>query len=291
MYVYINHIKKLEKKVPKIDYLDIGSRGDILGWFKIIQKNLNVIERFEADDGIAIFNKKIEDANFFLTKKDPSRSSLFEPNKILSIYEKQSSRLDIQKKKTSTDTLDNLYLKKNIDLIKIDTQGSEYEIIDGGLNFIKKHKPLLFLETWSFEYYKDIKLFDQIITKLKTINYELYGLDIAASHRIDLIKSFGSNLGSERHTGFNIFMAPNLDEIKKLDIEKRIKISFIFFVNDLISHAYFLIDDIQNSEFKTQMEILIKKRIKYKKFYKLMKIIHFANFKFFGINKNFFKLT
>ena len=98
MYIYPDHIKKLEKKVPKIDYLDIGSRGDIQGWFKVIQKNLNVINRFEADDGVAIFNEKIEGTNLFLTK-DPSRSSLFEPNKILSIYEKQSSRLDFQKKK------------------------------------------------------------------------------------------------------------------------------------------------------------------------------------------------
>lgn len=291
MYFYRDQIEKLQKAAPKIDFLDIGSRGGIQGWLKIIEKNLNVIKEFEAEEGIAVFNKKMEGVNFYLTKKSPSQSSLFEPNKRLSIYEGQSSRLDFQKKTINTNTLDNLFLNKNIDLIKIDTQGSEYEIVEGGLNFIKQNKPLLFLETWSFKYYENIKLFDQIIAQLRTVNYELYGLDLGAAHRIDLRTSFKSNFGGQRCTGFNIFMAPNLDEIKKLDPEKRIKISFIFFVHDLISHAYFLIDDIENSEFKTQMELLIKKRIKYKKFYTLKRMFHYVNLKFFGINKNFFKLT
>ena len=291
MYFYRNQIEELQKVAPKIDFLDIGSRGGIEGWLKIIEKNLDIVKEIEADMGIAAFNKKIKGVDFFSTKQDPGESSLFEPNKKLSIYEGQSSRLDFQKKTINTNTLDNLFLKKNIDLIKIDTQGSEYEIIEGGLNFIRQNKPLLFLETWAFEYYKNIKLFDQIIAQLRTVNYELYGLDLAAAHRIDLRKSFKSNLGGQRHTGFNIFMAPNLDEIKKLDPEKRVKISFIFFVHDLISHAYFLIDDIENSEFKTQMELLIKKRIKYKKFYALKRMFQNINLKFFGINKNYYELT
>jgi len=291
MYFYRNQIEELQKVAPKIDFLDIGSRGGIEGWLKIIEKNLDIVKEIEADMGIAAFNKKIKGVDFFSTKQDPGESSLFEPNKKLSIYEGQSSKLDFQKITTNTNTLDNLFLKKNIDLIKIDTQGSEYEIIEGGLNFIRQNKPLLFLETWAFEYYKNIKLFDQIIAQLRTVNYELYGLDLAAAHRIDLRKSFKSNLGGQRHTGFNIFMAPNLDEIKKLDPEKRVKISFIFFVHDLISHAYFLIDDIENSEFKTQMELLIKKRIKYKKFYALKRMFQNINLKFFGINKNYYELT
>ena len=99
MYFYLDQIEKLQKSVPKIDFLDIGSRGGIEGWFKIIEKNLNVIEEFEAEEGVAVFNKKMEDVNYFLTHTNPGSSSLFEPNKILSMYEGQSSRLDYQKKK------------------------------------------------------------------------------------------------------------------------------------------------------------------------------------------------
>ena len=99
MYFYRDQIEKLQKVGPKIDFLDIGSRGGIEGWLKLIEKNLNVIEEFEAGEGTAVFNKKMEGVNFFLTNKNPFQSSLFEPNKRLSIYEGQSSRLDFQKKK------------------------------------------------------------------------------------------------------------------------------------------------------------------------------------------------
>jgi len=67
MYFYINDIKKLEKFINRIEYLDIGSRGWIEEWFKIIKKKLNIID-FEASNGTAIFNKKLKNINFFHTK-------------------------------------------------------------------------------------------------------------------------------------------------------------------------------------------------------------------------------
>ena len=142
MYFNISEIKKLQKTAPKIDFLDVGSFEGTNGWLNIIADNLNTVGEFEAQEGMALFNKKMENKDFFFTKYDQSRSSLFEPNKILSIYERQATRLDFEKKNIKTDTLDNLFLKKNIDLIKIDTQGSEYEILEGGLNCIKKDKLL-----------------------------------------------------------------------------------------------------------------------------------------------------
>lgn len=289
MYFYINDIKKLEKFINRIEYLDIGSRGGIEGWFKIIKKKLNIID-FEASNGIAIFNKKLKNINFFHTK-NPKQSSLFEPNREISKYEGQKIRLEFEKIKIDTDTLDNLFSNKNIDLVKIDTQGSEYEILEGGLNFIRNQKPLLFLETWSYEYYKNIKFFDQIISLLRSINYELYLIDIAAGHKVDLKKNFGSNIGNDRDTGFNLFMAPNLDIIKKLEPEKKIKISFIFFSLNLLSHAFFIIDDLEDSEFKNAMEKLIHRRIKYKSLYKFKVYYDYLKMIVFKRNKNFFKLT
>ena len=43
-------------------------------------------------------------------------------------------------------TIDNLFSDTKIDLIKIDTEGSEYDIIKGGINTIKKFKPKILLE-------------------------------------------------------------------------------------------------------------------------------------------------
>jgi FkbM family methyltransferase len=42
--------------------------------------------------------------------------------------------LDVE---VEVDTLDNLFLNKNFDLVKIDTQGFEYQVIKGGKNFLK----------------------------------------------------------------------------------------------------------------------------------------------------------
>ena len=43
-------------------------------------------------------------------------------------------------------TIDNIFSDTKIDLIKIDTEGSEYDIIRGGINTIKKYKPKILLE-------------------------------------------------------------------------------------------------------------------------------------------------
>ena len=52
-------------------------------------------------------------------------------------------------KKINVDTLDQFVTEKNIthlDFIKIDVEGFEYAVINGGKEAIQKHKPLLFIE-------------------------------------------------------------------------------------------------------------------------------------------------
>ena len=46
----------------------------------------------------------------------------------------------------NTDTLDNLYSTKRVDLIKCDTEGWEYFVLQGGLKIIERDHPVLFLE-------------------------------------------------------------------------------------------------------------------------------------------------
>lgn len=55
---------------------------------------------------------------------------------------------DIKKIEIQIDTIDNLFYDKNIDIhfIKIDTEGYEYYILQGGLKTIQKYKPLIQLE-------------------------------------------------------------------------------------------------------------------------------------------------
>ena len=60
----------------------------------------------------------------------------------------------------------------NYDLIKMDVQGSELDIIKGGLDIVKKSKFLL-LELQIFEYNKDAPMIHDVVKFLKGINFEL----------------------------------------------------------------------------------------------------------------------
>jgi FkbM family methyltransferase len=66
-------------------------------------------------------------------------------------------------------TLDIIYknFTNKIGLIKIDTEGSEYDILVGGINTIKEHSPLLVIEIQNEEIFKKINGFLEII-KYKT---------------------------------------------------------------------------------------------------------------------------
>lgn len=288
---YTNDIDHLIKNIDCINYFDIGSREDgEKGWIDLINSKLKKIN-FEAEDNTGLFNEK-KNGILYLTK-EKSQSSLFEPNKILNLYELQSTRLEYTKKEINLDTIDNKFLNSNTDcdLIKIDTQGSEYEILEGGLNYINKKKPFLFLETWMFEYYKNIKSFDKIISLLETINYQVYSVDKCASLRINLKDYFTKNIGGQQITGLNLFCAPKIDDIKYLDYSSRSRRSFLFFVHNLLTHSYYLVKDDINSKYRTELKKIINKRIKYKFFYKLYSQICFLKFRIFGNSNKFYKLT
>lgn len=52
----------------------------------------------------------------------------------------------IEKRQVKVNNIDNLFIDTQVDLIKIDTEGSEYDIIKGGIETIKKYKPKILLE-------------------------------------------------------------------------------------------------------------------------------------------------
>jgi FkbM family methyltransferase len=75
-----------------------------------------------------------------------------------------------------TNTIDNLFLNTKIDLIKMDTEGCEYNIIKGGLETIKKYKPKILLECCG-----NLNQFDytekDLYNLIQEINYEVFWTD------------------------------------------------------------------------------------------------------------------
>lgn len=72
-----------------------------------------------------------------------------------------------------TNTIDNLFLETKIDLIKIDTEGSEYDILLGGSKTIKKYKPKILLEYHSENLQQCGRTLEELDNFIKKINYEI----------------------------------------------------------------------------------------------------------------------
>lgn len=68
--------------------------------------------------------------------------------------------------------LDDLFTEDSeFDLIKLDTQGSELDIISGGMNLVNKAKGLL-LEVSITQYNEGAPLYDEVISYMKNIGFE-----------------------------------------------------------------------------------------------------------------------
>lgn len=145
--------------INKINYIDVGARGNLTDPWFYHENELNVFG-FEADPNeckrlqekypnrkyfnFALSSKKGM-LNIYLTK-NLAQSSIYPPNEKNIQFEKQhwDTRQTKSKIEVKCSTIDDSLVKNNVDAIKIDTQGSEYEILKGGVNTLIKQKPILF---------------------------------------------------------------------------------------------------------------------------------------------------
>jgi FkbM family methyltransferase len=77
-------------------------------------------------------------------------------------------------------TIDDFIQKEGIDkidILKLDTQGTEYLIIDGAFQAIKKHKIILiYMEILIMQTYHGQKQFDEILTLLRVNGFKLFNM-------------------------------------------------------------------------------------------------------------------
>jgi len=86
----------------------------------------------------------------------------------------------VKKIKVPVTTVDDFMVTHNIshiDILKIDTQGTEYLVIEGALNSIKAGKiKLIYMEILTLPTYENQKKFDEILFLLRTNGFELYNI-------------------------------------------------------------------------------------------------------------------
>lgn len=98
-----------------------------------------VLETFNVDYSICLLSDSEKEVDFYIRKNEPrcTGNSIYREN--TSFYD--DDQIIVEKKQTKT--LSNLLNKQTFDLVKIDVQGSEIDIINGGLDIIKEAKGIL----------------------------------------------------------------------------------------------------------------------------------------------------
>ena len=130
-------------------------------------------KKYVIDKGV--WSKKDKKKLFILDNRLGS-SSMYEPNKknfdLHNIKENNYSNYDVTRTmEVDCDSINNLISElgiKNLDYLKVDTQGAELEILNG----IGNYRPLLIkIETHIFSMYKEVPSWHKLLNYLYELNY------------------------------------------------------------------------------------------------------------------------
>tara|TARA_B100000787_G_scaffold54847_1_gene39849 strand:+ start:21914 stop:22771 length:858 start_codon:yes stop_codon:yes gene_type:complete len=227
----------------KIHFIDVGARDNLHDPWASHEKDLKVVG-FEPDRKEFLrLQKEYPEREYFnigLSSKEgkvnlyetgnPYQSSIYPPNRNNLQFEGQHWELRQTKLKVEIEcsTIDKVLKGYNVDAIKIDTQGAEYDILKGGMNTLVSQKPILFLETWCHPVYSDAPLMHEILQLVYSIGYELWAVEPAASWHYKIDEGNHNVQGHHRRLiGLNLMLVQSLEQLKKLEPERiraRIKV-------------------------------------------------------------------
>jgi len=212
-------------KIHTLNCLDIGSRGGIQEFFKGYL-NLIQVDAFEPDQKACresqetanqnvhyfpvALGKKTETVPFYLTCR-PSGSSLYKPNEENMYRYSNAQYGDIDKildmKVMSYSDFRKTYKRPSANLVKIDTQGSELDILESFLEEDLKEVICIIAEVEFIEMYKKQPLFNEVNTFMQNNSFDLFDLRTARCyltkkhHRNHYLKKLGFAEGTNRVSG------------------------------------------------------------------------------------------
>ena len=227
----------------KLKILDIGSGGQ---QSKIVSELSHISEVIEFDDevGAGFLSDKTSGRREFFQCKVSACSSLKRPIKNVgdgfgfsNDYKecREVKSIKIVKTISLDDWLSNS--SDLIDFIKIDVQGSEYDIIKGGSDFLTKKFPLVAVETWNIGVYENTRAFDEIISLMRSLDYQLLALDVAAEWGSEKPKTFKWRMRQTRgvDVGFDLLFCRS--SVGQLPIRQAYILWYLGF-QDLVTHLF-----------------------------------------------------
>jgi FkbM family methyltransferase len=172
-------LEKIKKHFQPQNILDIGSNvGQFYheaksifpnAYFYLIEGNESCREALKdlnVDFSITLLSDIEKDVDFYIRKFEPRCTGN-------SIYREQTSFYDddqIVVEKRKTQTISQLLGNKIFDLIKIDVQGSEIDIINGGREIFENSKGIL-MEVSLVEYNKNAPLKDYVVEFMNDLGF------------------------------------------------------------------------------------------------------------------------
>ena len=185
--------------------IDIGSHTgiySIIGNLNKKENNIISIEAFFINYARLLSNLKLNKINpdkcFFAAASNSEGFGKFKAKTLLNHSTggglSEEGRLSVNKIK-----IDNFKLEKKICGIKIDTEGNEFEVLEGAQNYINKDKPDILFEI-------NENCFDKCLELLKFNGYDFYFVD-EIDAKITKIVKFNNNL--KRQEGSNCYATFN----------------------------------------------------------------------------------
>jgi len=138
-------------------------------YYYLIEGNIkcdDVLKTLNVDYSLEILSDEVKEVTFYKTTYDEKCTGN-------SLYREKTSFYDdehIITERRNTTTLEKVLSKKNFDLIKIDVQGSELDIIKGGLDIVKNSKGII-LEVSLIEYNQDSPTKDEVYEFMSSIGF------------------------------------------------------------------------------------------------------------------------
>jgi len=176
------NLSKIQNYFYPYRILDIGAN---VGQFHQIAKNIfpksyifsieaskeceNYLKQLTDNYYIGMLAKNNDEYNFYSRKNDPTSTGNSIYKELTKFY--SDDQLNIIKQKGIK--LDDLFKDNSeFDLIKIDTQGSELDIIEGGKDLCSKAKGIL-LEVSLTKYNEDAPLYDEVIRFMDNFGFKI----------------------------------------------------------------------------------------------------------------------
>jgi FkbM family methyltransferase len=144
--------------------------------YPYLKKNLTKIIK-----NIKLYNVALSEEIGEVNLRIPNRTNSLFHNNVEELYKLGCATIhneNIFKKynefKVKKNKLDNLIVSNNIGFIKIDVEGHELEVINGGINIITANKPILLIEIEEKHTKKNI---NETINKINKLGYKSYYLE------------------------------------------------------------------------------------------------------------------